>query len=48
MIEINDVCCFDLEKVKEMVEFIWKIKGEGDIIGGVVSCVIKGCFIGLG
>lgn len=25
-----------------------EIKGEGDTIGGVVSCVIKGCPIGLG
>lgn len=31
-----------------MAELIWKIKGEGDTIGGVVSCVIKGCPIGLG
>ena len=37
-----------LEKAKEMAELIWKIKGEGDTIGGVVSCVIKGCPIGLG
>ena len=35
-------------KPKEMAELIWKIKGEGDTIGGVVSCVIKGCPIGLG
>ena len=36
------------EKAKEMAELIWKVKGEGDTIGGVISCVIKGCPIGLG
>ena len=35
-------------KAKEMEELIFKIKGEGDTIGGVVTCVIKGCPIGLG
>ena len=40
--------CPDPGKAKEMAELIWKIKGEGDTIGGVVSCVIKGCPIGLG
>ena len=48
LIETNDVRCPDPEKAKEMAELIWKIKGEGDTIGGVVSCVIKGCPIGLG
>ena len=38
---------YDLE-AKEMEELIFKIKGEGDTIGGVVTCVIKGCPIGLG
>lgn len=41
LIETNDVRCPDPEKAKEMAELIWKIKGEGDTIGGVVSCVIK-------
>ena len=35
-------------EAKEMEELIFKIKGEGDTIGGVVSCVVKGCPIGLG
>lgn len=46
--ENNDVRCPDVEKAKEMEELILKIKGEGDTIGGVISCVIKGCPIGLG
>ena len=31
-----------------MADYIYKIKGEGNTIGGVISCVIKGCPIGLG
>jgi len=47
-IEDNPVRCPDQEKAQEMQELISKIKGEGDTIGGVVTCVIKGCPIGLG
>ena len=39
---------YDPEKAKEMQDLIYKIKGEGDTIGGVLTCVIKGCPIGLG
>ena len=31
-----------------MTELIEQVKNEGDTIGGVVSCVIKGCPVGLG
>ena len=48
LIETNPVRCPDPAKAKEMEELIFKIKGEGDTIGGVVTCVIKGCPIGLG
>ena len=48
LIETNPVRCPDPEKAKEMEELIFKIKGEGDTIGGVVTCVVKGCPIGLG
>ncbi|WP_321334902.1 chorismate synthase [uncultured Bacteroides sp.] len=47
-IEDNSVRCPDQEKAKEMQDLIYQIKGEGDTIGGVVTCVIKGCPIGLG
>lgn len=47
-VEDNPVRCPDQEKAQEMQELISKIKGEGDTIGGVVTCVIKGCPIGLG
>ncbi len=46
--ETNEVRCPDPEKAKEMADLILKIKGEGDTIGGVVSCVIQGCPVGLG
>ena len=48
LIESNPVRCPDPEKAKEMEEYIYKIKGEGDTIGGVVTCVIQGVPIGLG
>ena len=48
LIETNPVRSPDPAKAKEMEELIFKIKGEGDTIGGVVTCVIKGCPIGLG
>ena len=33
---------------REMEELILKVKGEGDTIGGIVTCVITGCPVGLG
>lgn len=48
LIETNPVRCPDPEKAKEMQDLIYQIKGEGDTIGGVLTCVIKGCPIGLG
>ena len=33
---------------KAMGDYIYKVKGDGNTIGGVISCVIKGCPIGLG
>lgn len=46
--ESNPVRCPDAEKALQMEELIMKLKGEGDTIGGVVTCVIKGCPVGLG
>lgn len=47
-IEENSVRCPDQELAAKMADYIYKIKGEGNTIGGVISCVIKGCPIGLG
>ncbi len=47
-IENNAVRCPDPQKAAEMEELIKKIKKDGNTIGGVVTCVIKGCPVGLG
>lgn len=46
--ESNAVRCPDPEKAREMEALIYKMKGEGNTIGGDITCVIKGCPIGLG
>ena len=46
--ESNAVRCPDMEVAKRMEQLILEVKGEGDTIGGVVTCVIKGCPVGLG
>ena len=46
--ETNAVRCPDLEKAVQMEEYIAKVKAEGDTIGGIITCVIKGCPTGLG
>ncbi|MGL4851483.1 MAG: chorismate synthase [Phocaeicola sp.] len=47
-IEANDVRCPHPQKAEEMAALITKVKGEGDTIGGVVSCVVTGCPVGIG
>ena len=47
-IEKNPVRCPDPELAKQMEDYIFRIKGEGDTIGGTVSCVVQGCPVGLG
>lgn len=47
-IEDNPVRCPDQELAKQMADYIYQVKGEGNTIGGVISCVIKGCPIGIG
>lgn len=46
--ETNAVRCPDAEKAAEMEALITQVKGEGNTIGGVITCVIKGCPAGLG
>lgn len=46
--ESNAVRCPDPEKALQMEQLISQVKAEGDTIGGIISCVIKGCPIGLG
>ena len=47
-IEKNPVRCPDPEAAKRMEELILSVKADGDTIGGVITCVIKGCPMGLG
>lgn len=46
--ESNAVRCPDPEKAAEMEALISQVKSEGDTIGGIITCVIKGCPVGLG
>lgn len=47
-IEANEVRCPDREAAKAMAQEILRTKEDGDTIGGIISCVIKGCPVGLG
>ena len=46
--ETNIVRCPDTMVAKEMEDLIASIKAKGDTIGGIITCVIKGCPPGLG
>lgn len=46
--ETNIVRCPDPIKAAEMVQLITQVKAEGDTIGGVITCVVKGCPAGMG
>lgn len=46
--EENAVRCPDQDKAKEMEAYVAKMKADGDTVGGVITCVIKGCPAGLG
>ena len=46
--ERNAVRCPDPQKAEEMERLILDVKAQGDTIGGVVSCIVKGCPVGLG
>lgn len=47
-IEENPVRCPDQEKAEEMAKLITEMKGKGDTIGGVITCVARGVPAGLG
>ena len=47
-IEETPVRCPDGEKAKEMIQLIEEVKADGDTIGGVVTCIVKGVPVGLG
>lgn len=47
-IEENIVRCPDAEKAAQMIRLIEQVKAEGDTIGGVITCIVRGCPPGLG
>lgn len=46
--ETNAVRCPDADKAREMEALITQLKADGDTIGGIITCVIKGCPTGIG
>ena len=48
LVESNPVRCPDENVAAEMAKLIAEVKAEGDTIGGIISCVVKGCPPGLG
>lgn len=47
-IEKNPVRCPDPQKADEMAQLISEVKADGDTIGGIITCVVQGCPVGLG
>ena len=47
-IDNNEVRCPDPEKAQQMLQLIKKVKEQGDSVGGIITCIIKGCPTGLG
>ena len=46
--ETNAVRCPDAATAERMASLIMQVKGEGNTIGGIITCVVKGCPAGLG
>ena len=47
-IESNIIRCPDEVTAKKMIALIEEVKSHGDTVGGVISCIITGCPVGLG
>ena len=47
-IERNPVRCPEPKMADRMAELIRQVKAEGDTIGGVITCIVEGCPVGLG
>lgn len=47
-VDTNDVRCPDADTAARMRELIAQVKSEGDTVGGIITCVVKGCPVGLG
>ncbi|MHA3775359.1 chorismate synthase [Verrucomicrobiota bacterium sgz303538] len=47
-VESNIVRCPDADSAEKMIEFIKQVRSEGDSVGGVIECVVRGVPPGLG
>ena len=47
-IDDNIVRCPDAATAQRMIDLISQVKADGDTIGGVITCVVKGVPVGLG
>jgi chorismate synthase len=47
-VESNIVRCPDKNAAQRMIDFIKQVRSEGDSVGGIVECVIRGLPAGLG
>ncbi|MCD7971748.1 MAG: chorismate synthase [Candidatus Azobacteroides sp.] len=47
-IESNPVRCPEKRTAEKMIRLIEEVKSQGDTIGGIITCVIKGVPVGLG
>lgn len=47
-VDSNIVRCPDAAVAERMIELIQEVKRDGDTVGGVITCVVKGCPAGLG
>jgi chorismate synthase len=48
LIENTIIRCPEIDVATKMISLIEEVKSKGDTIGGVITCVIKGCPVGLG
>ena len=48
LIDNNIVRCPDQETAEQMINLIEKTKADGDSLGGIITCVVSGCKVGLG
>ena len=46
--DTNDIHCPDFEIAEDMEQLIMQCKADGDTIGGVIACIVRGCPVGLG
>lgn len=47
-VEANPVRWPDKKEAGQLIQYIEKVRAEGDSLGGVVECVVRGCPVGLG